>query len=383
MTQTPGPTKNISVTPVPALEYVRAWGVPITVICSLSTTVVGIADFLSPKLKLLPPLTFLGMAAIVVVLLARLWLSENQSGGALARWLNLGEPFFKAPAFNACVVATLIFLVGTQVSSANAAKNGYLAANSPKIASLQQDLGLLASIDQTTKRVEAKVDAANNKLDDIKSVVSGSAPMSDPKMELSRSGMPWSSASFGDAIKRNDTRAVKLFLEGGMPAHQSDGSSPVPPMANVMLLSEQARSAMLRLLADASVPLGASWRMKIAGYPEDMCLATTCFGMDMRTCATSFPRVAMWRQLVALDVKLDTTCAEALGGSLADIEASNSGDEPERIQIMRRWGVHNTQHYKQVVAFQKQASASNAAATTPTQGVPMKSVDLDNPRNFK
>ncbi len=381
MTQTPGPAKNISVTPVPALEYVRAWGVPITVICSLSTTVVGIADFLSPKLKLLPPLTFLGMAAIVAVLLARLWLSESRGGGALARWLNLGEPFFKAPAFNASVVATLIFLVGTQVSSANAAKHGYLAANSPKIASLQQDLGLLASIDQTTKRVETKIDAANTKLDEIKGVVSGSTPMSDPKMELARSGMPWSSASFGDAIKRNDTKSVKLFLEGGMPAHQSDGSSPVPPMANVMLLSEQDRSAMLRLLAQSSVPLGASWRMRIAGYPEDMCLATTCFGMDMRTCV-AFPRVAMWRQLVELDVKLDATCAEALGGSLAEMETAKSGDDSERIQIMRRWGVQNTQHYKQVAAFQKQASASNTAAPT-AQGVPMKSIDLDSPRNFK
>ncbi len=380
MTQQPGPIKNISVTPVPALEYVRAWGVPISVICSLSTTVVGIADFLSPKLKLLPPLTFLGMAGVVAVLLARLWLSEGNSGATLKKWLNFSEPFFKAPAFNAAVVATLIFLVGTQVSSANAARNGYLAANSSKIASLQQDIGLLASIDQTTKRVETKLDDANRKLEDIKGVVSGSTPMSDPKMELSRSGMQWSSASFGDAIRRNDAKAVKMFLEGGMPAHQSDGSSPVPPMANVMLLSEQARSAMLRLFAESSVPLGTSWRMKIAGYPEDMCLATTCFGMDMRTC-TSFPRVSMWRQLVELDVKLDTACAEVLGANLAELEASNSG-ESERIQIMRRWGVQNTQSYKQVMLFQKQAAASNAAVA-PAQGMPMKSIDHDNPRNFK
>lgn len=378
MTQKSGYTKNISVTPIPTLEYIRAWGVPVSVICSLSTIAVGVADFLSPKLKLLPPLTFLGLAAIVVVLLARLWLSGSNSAGAMGKWLNFNEPFFKAPAFNVAVVITLIFLVGTQVSTANAAKNGYLAANSSRVASLQQDFGLLESINLTTMRLEAKVDAAVSKLDDIKGVVTGAAPMSDPKMELARSGMSWSSSSFGEAIKRNDKQAVKLFLDGGMPAHQSESGA--PPMANVMSLPEQERFAMLRLLAEFSVPLGSSWRAMVAGSSADMCLATTCFGMDIRTCATSFPRVAMWRQLLELDVKLDTACVESLGDTLAELEALNSG-EAERIQIMRRWGVNKTRHYKQAITLQ-QASQSNGASVQ-AQGGAMKSIDLDSPRVFK
>lgn len=220
------------------------------------------------------------------------------------------------------------------------------------------------------------IKSMDKKLDDVKKETSN-----DPMKELANRGISWTSASFGDAIKRNDTKTVKLFLEGGMSAHLSDRSSSVPPMANVMLLSEQARSPMLRLLAEYSVPLGASWSKTIAGYPEDMCLATTCFGMNIRTCATSFPRVAMWRELVELGVKLDTVCAEALGGNLAELEASNSG-ESERIQIMRRWGVQNTQNYKQVASFLKQASTSNTVVI-PAQGAPMKSIDLDSPRNFK
>jgi hypothetical protein len=380
MTQKSGYAKNISVTPIPTLEYIRAWGVPVSVICSLSTMAVGVADFLSPKLKLLPPLTFLGMAAIVVVLLARLWLPGRNSSDAMGKWLNCNEPFFKAPAFNVAVVITLIFLVGTQVSTANAAKNGYLATNSSRVASLQQDFGLLESINLTTMRLEEKVDSAVSKLDDIKGVVTGVAPMSDPKMELARSGMSWSSTSFGDAIKHNDKRAVKLFLDGGMPAHQSERGAPAPPMANVMSLPEQERFAMLRLLAASSVPLGASWRAMVAGSSEDMCLATTCFGMDIRTCATSFPRVAMWRQLFELNVKLDTACVESLGDTLAELEASNSG-ESEHIQILRRWGVDKTQHYKQAISLQ-QASQSNGASIQ-VQGGAMKSIDLDNPRVFK
>lgn len=380
MTQKSGYTKNISVTPIPTLEYIRAWGVPVSVICSLSTMAVGIADFLSPKLKLLPPLTFLGVAAIVTVLLARLWLSGSNSTGAMGKWLNVDEPFFKAPAFNFAVVITLIFLVGTQVSTANAAKNGYLAANSSRVALLQQDFGILESINLTTLRLEAKVDATVSKLDEIKGVVTGAAPMSDPKMELARSGMSWASSSFGEAIKRNDKRSVKLFLDGGMPAHQSERGDPAPPMANVMLLPEQDRFAMLRLLAESAVPLGASWRAMVAGRSEDMCLATTCFGMNIRTCATSFPRLAMWRQLLELDVKLDSACQESLGDTLAELEVSNSG-ESERIQIMRRWGVHKTQHYKQAISLQ-QASPSNGASIQ-VQGSAMKSIDLDSPRVFK
>lgn len=231
--------------------------------------------------------------------------------------------------------------------------------------------GAAASIEQSSTTIKSM----GAKLDGVKKETSD-----DPRKEIANLGMSWSSASFGEAIRRNDVKAVKLFLEGGMPAHQSDGSSPVPPMANVMLLSEQARPAMLHRLAESSVPLGASWRMRIAGYPEDMCLATTCFGMDMRSCV-AFPRVAMWRQLVELGVKLDTACTEVLGGSLAEMETANSGDDSERIQIMRRWGVHNTQQYKTVLAFKKQASASNTAAPL-AHGLPTKAVGFDNPRDL-
>ena len=171
-TQPEGSKKNISVTTVPALEYIRAWGVPLTVLSTLSTMVVGLADFLSPKLQLLPPLTFLGILSTLAALLARKRLAGRPEG-ALTKWLGVGGQFYAAPAFNMSVVVTLILFVGTQVSTANAAKHGYLAANSPRFASLQQEMGILANIEQTTRRSEAKVDDANRKLDEIKNLVSG------------------------------------------------------------------------------------------------------------------------------------------------------------------------------------------------------------------
>jgi hypothetical protein len=307
----------------------------------------------------------------------------------MGKWLSPGEPLYRAPAFNAAMVATLVLLGGTVASSARADKNGFLAANFDPVASLQQQVGLIAGIDQTVRRVESKVDVANTKLDGIdgkvdviKDVVTGNAPMSDPRKELSRMGVPWNAASFGDAIRRSDVRVIRLFLDGGMPAHLPDGTSSVPPMANLIPLPENERNALLQLLAQANVPLGTSWRTRIAGTMENVCLPTSCFGMAIHTCATTFPRVALWKRLVELSVKPDKTCLESLGWNLHSLEEAGDKDV-ERIQILRLWGVQHTERYKDGVSFGKELAAAPAAPAPTSSGVGMKMIDMDSPRNLK
>ena len=369
------------------LNLVRDWGAPITITVSLSSTVVAIADFFSPTLKLLPSLTVIGFLGVILVLILRRILKHKPAASRAGKWLNPGEPFHRAPAFNAAMVVTLVLCFGMLSSSAKAEKNGFLAASFDPIATLQQQMGIISGIDNTVRRVETKVDGVSTKIDGmdgkidvIKGVVSGDTAMSDPRKELARTGVTWSSASFGEAIRRNDGRVVKLFLAGGMPAHISDGTSSVPPMANLIPLAENERNSLLHILAQAKVPLGTSWRARIAGSSFDVCLPDSCNGIDNSRCANTFPRVALWKKLVELSVKLDQTCIESLGPSLLGYERSNENADVLGVQILRKWGVQNAESYKRSVRLEREMSAT--PPSRPATAVGMKPIDMDSPRNL-
>ena len=369
------------------LKFVNGWGGPFTTIASLSSAVVAIADFLSPKLKLLPSLTVIGFLGVVLVLLLRKFLKTRPAASRVGKWLNPRGPFHRAPAFNAAMFVTLVLCIGMVSSSVNAEKNGFLAANFDPFATFQQQMGIVSGIDSTVKRVETKVDVVSTKIDGmdgkidvIEGVVSGDTAMSDPRKELARMGVTWSSASFGEAIRRNDGRVVQLFLEGGMPAHISDGTSSIPPMANLIPLAEDERNSLLQILAQAKVPLGTSWHARIAGSSFDVCLPDSCSGLDIPLCARTFPRVALWTKLVELSVKLDQTCLESLGPSLLGYERSEQDVDALGTQILRKWGVQNTESYKRSVRFEREMSVT--PPSSPSTSVGVKSIDMDSPRNL-
>jgi hypothetical protein len=192
--------------------------------------------------------------------------------------------------------------------------------------------------------MDGKISGLDSKLATVKQETS-----SDPRKELNNRGIPWNVASFGDAIRRVDAPVVKLFLDGGMPLNMTDSSSRFPPTAYLIPMPEEGRNQMLQLMAPMRNSLGISWQSSSHGYPFDDCLPVSCFGWSsFAECAREFPRLGLWQKLVSLGVQPDATCRETMGEMLFAFENDRvkNSQGSMMINILRGWGVQNSQSYK-------------------------------------
>jgi hypothetical protein len=87
-------------------------------------------------------------------------------------------------------------------------KKGYLADNFKFAETIQRDLGVIT---EKLERIAKHTENIDKKMDNVKKETS-----SNPRKELSNMGIGWSVNCFAEAIESQDTKTIKLFVQGGM-----------------------------------------------------------------------------------------------------------------------------------------------------------------------
>lgn len=124
------------------------------------------------------------------------------------------ENYWAKPIIVGLIVLSTVLMLASFFTQRNSDNNGLLAATFPSLAVFQEELGIvnvkLSEISQNTNRAATGIESIDKKADNFKREVS-----EDPQKELSNMGVPWTNDGFGQALLRNDTRVVSLFLAAG------------------------------------------------------------------------------------------------------------------------------------------------------------------------
>lgn len=109
-----------------------------------------------------------------------------------------------------------------QSTAPGAPERGILGANVDGIAGVQDQLfGLsqqVARIEDTTDRIDTRTETIDRTTQETRQIVEGvkRETSEDPRKEISNIGREWNQQAFQIAVNEKNTRAVELYLAGGM-----------------------------------------------------------------------------------------------------------------------------------------------------------------------
>lgn len=186
--------------------FVRGHLTPINQVVAGSATLVGLLDFLSPRLSLAPVVVYSITAAIAgLMLLAAIapGLADpliSVMGGVVGA--RGAMPLWRRPAWQVGFAVALGVSILGWASVAKASQGGLIASQFPAAKSLQDSL---LGLRRDVADIKRGVDAANGKLD----ILVGDSK--DPRKDLVASGYQINDSGLMRAIKQGDARAVGLF----------------------------------------------------------------------------------------------------------------------------------------------------------------------------
>ena len=191
-------------------DFVRGHLIVINNVVLSSATLVGVLDFLAPRLSLAPVIIYsmtaclsllMLLAAVAPGLAGRLISAVGGAGG-----LGGATPLWRRPAWQVAFAILLAVSIIGFSSVAKASQGGLIASQFPAARSIQEQvLGLRREVADISRGM----DAANGKLD-ILIIYS-----KDPKKDLVAGGYSYDDGGLQRAIKQGDRRAVGLFVKAG------------------------------------------------------------------------------------------------------------------------------------------------------------------------
>jgi hypothetical protein len=217
--------------------FVRAHVMVVNALVLASGTLVGLLDFLAPKVSVLPRVVYSTTAGLVGLMIlaafAPAMVTNLMSGlGYIARREDL-IPLWRRPLWQFVVAILSVVTVAGFASVAKASEGGFIAGSFPAARQLQASLGLM-SADISATRVG--VDAANTKLDTLV------GDSQNPRKALVASGYKYDDNGLMHAIKQGDKAALGLFAQAGFKATYEgpmslliSGTQPWEPDAVAML----------------------------------------------------------------------------------------------------------------------------------------------------
>lgn len=193
--------------------FVRAHVMVVNALVLASGTLVGLLDFLAPKVSVLPRVVY-STTAVLVGLMVVAAVAPALVGRALAGLGYIAKrddliPLWRRPLWQFVVAILSVVTVAGYASIAKASQGGFIAGSFPAARELQASLGLI-SADISAARLG--IDAANTKLDTL---VEDSQ---NPKKALVASGYKYDDNGLMQAIKQNDKVSLRLFAQAGFMA---------------------------------------------------------------------------------------------------------------------------------------------------------------------
>lgn len=197
--------------PLAALyDFSRGHLIAINNVILSSATLVGVLDFLAPRLSLAPVIIYSMTACLALLMLlaavapgfvGRLISAVGGAGG-----LGGATPLWRRPAWQVAFAILLAVSIIGFSSVAKASQGGLIASQFPAARSLQEQL---LGLRRDVADIRQGVDAANGKLD----ILVGDSR--DPKKDLVASGYAYDDGGLSKAIRQDDRRAIGLFVRAG------------------------------------------------------------------------------------------------------------------------------------------------------------------------
>jgi hypothetical protein len=192
-----------------ARKWISSWVMPFNASLLFGTTMVGVLDFVSPRIALLPSAAAVVLACLLALVGLRRFVAPNlPNANPLRLLLTPNLALHRSPLLVGTGVLSLLMVSGAAWSHATAAKGGVVASHFDAARNAQMQLGLLQGV-QKEQRVQTAV------LEDIRE-----GRTSNPRRELANQGILWTTSDRANAVESGDTAVVSLFLAGGMPWSQ-------------------------------------------------------------------------------------------------------------------------------------------------------------------
>ena len=191
-------------------DFVRSHLLIVNNVVLASATLVGVLDFLAPRLSFAPTIVYsmtacltllMVFAAFAPALTARL---VQFIGGP--KWPRFSGLLWRNPAWQVAVAILLVVSIIGFSSVAKASQGGLIASQFPVVSNFQASL---LGINRDVAEIRHVVAAANDKLDSLV------ADSRDPQKSLVASGYTYDDSGLMKAIRQGDKRAVGSFVNAG------------------------------------------------------------------------------------------------------------------------------------------------------------------------
>ena len=179
---------------------------PVNASLTFGGAVIGVLDFLSPRIALLPIAATVAVVVLIgTVLLRKFFAPHLPDGNTLKTLFAPQASMHRSPVIVAGGVLSALMVAGAAWSSAAAPSGGIIASKFDAARNAQMQLGVL-QVMQKEQRGQTAV------MEDIRE---GRA--ANPRRELANQGTLWTENEFRNALDRGDVQVSSLFLSGGMP----------------------------------------------------------------------------------------------------------------------------------------------------------------------
>ena len=184
---------------------VSTWVIPFNATLVFGGTLVGVFDFLSPRVSLLPIAATVAVIGLLAAIALRRFVAPSlPADSTFRRALAPEARLYKSPVLIATGLLSALMVTGAAWSGAASAGGGVLASNFDAARAAQTQIGILKAV-QKEQRQQTAV------LEDIRDGRSN-----NPRRVLSSQGTAWTENAFNDALRNRDLPVIALFLEGGM-----------------------------------------------------------------------------------------------------------------------------------------------------------------------
>ncbi len=188
-----------------ARSMVSTWVMPFNATLVFGTTLIGIFDFLSPRIALLPIAATVAVVGLLTALSLRKFVAPSLPiGSAFRRALAPEMGLLRSPILVSTGLLSALMVCGAAWSSAESSSGGVIAGKFDAARNAQMQLGVMQSL-QKEQRVQTSV------LEDIRE-----GRTLNPRRELANQGILWTKSAFSSALESGDKSVVALFLDGGM-----------------------------------------------------------------------------------------------------------------------------------------------------------------------
>ena len=178
---------------------------PVNASLTFGGAVIGVLDFLSPRIALLPIAATVAVVVLIGTVLLRKFFAPHLPDGSTLKTLFAPQAsMHRSPVIVAGGVLSALMVAGAAWSSAAAPSGGIIASKFDAARNAQMQLGVL-QVMQKEQRGQTAV------MEDIRE---GRAANS--RRELANQGILWQQSKFEDAVGQRDLQVIALFLAGGM-----------------------------------------------------------------------------------------------------------------------------------------------------------------------